>query len=92
MSISKRDLSQKLKKELSLKMETTDLLVDEFFQVLKKSLRESKTVKLSGFGTFEVFQTKPRVGRNPKTMEAFPIISRDKVKFTASTKAKSFLN
>ena len=92
MSISKRYLSQKLKKELSLKMETTDLLVDEFFQVLKKSLRESKTVKLSGFGTFEVFQTKPRLGRNPKTMEVFPILSRDKVRFTATKKAKSFLN
>ena len=73
-------------------METTDLLVDEFFQVLKKSLRESKTVKLSGFGTFEVFQTKPRLGRNPKTMEVFPILSRDKVRFTATKKAKSFLN
>ncbi len=92
MSLAKKDLSQKLKQVLNLKMETTDLLVDEVFQSIKKSLRESKTVKLSGFGTFEVFQTKPRVGRNPKTMEAFQIISRDKVKFTASTKAKSFLN
>ena len=92
MSFAKKDLSQKLKQVLNLKMETTDLLVDEVFQSIKKSLRESKTVKLSGFGTFEVFKTKPRVGRNPKTMETFPIISRDKVKFTASTKAKSFLN
>ena len=92
MSLAKKDLSQKLKQVLNLKMETTDLLVDEVFQSIKKSLRESKTVKLSGFGTFGVFQTKPRVGRNPKTMETFPIISRDKVKFTASTKAKSFLN
>ena len=92
MSLAKKDLSQKLKQVLNLKMETTDLLVDEVFQSIKKSLRESKIVKLSGFGTFEVFQTKPRVGRNPKTMEAFPIISRDKVKFSASTKAKSFLN
>ena len=92
MSLAKKDLSQKLNQVLNLKMETTDLLVDEVFQSIKKSLRESKAVKLSGFGTFEVFQTKPRVGRNPKTMEAFPIISRDKVKFTASTKAKSFLN
>ena len=92
MSFAKKDLSQKLKQVLNLKMETTDLLVDEVFQSIKKSLRESKTVKLSGFGTFEVFQTKPRVGRNPKTMEAFPVISRDKVKFKASTKAKSFLN
>ena len=92
MSLAKKDLSQKLKQVLNLKMETTDLFVDEVFQSIKKSLRESKIVKLSGFGTFEVFQTKPRVGRNPKTMEAFPVISRDKVKFTASTKAKSFLN
>ncbi|MDA7699433.1 HU family DNA-binding protein [Gammaproteobacteria bacterium] len=92
MSLAKKDLSQKLKQVLNLKMETTDLLVDEVFQSIKKSLRESKIVKLSGFGTFEVFQTKPRVGRNPKTMETFPIISRDKVKFSASTKAKSFLN
>jgi integration host factor subunit alpha len=92
MSLAKKDLSQKLKQELNLKMETTDLLVDEVFQSIKKSLRDSKIVKLSGFGTFEVFQTKPRVGRNPKTMENFPIISRDKVKFTASSKAKSFLN
>ena len=92
MSFAKKDLSQKLKQVLNLKMETTDLLVDEVFQSIKKSLRESKIVKLSGFGTFEVFQTKPRVGRNPKTMETFPIISRDKVKFSASTKAKSFLN
>jgi nucleoid DNA-binding protein len=49
-------------------------------------------VKLSGFGTFKVFQTKPRSGRNPKTMETFPILSRKKVRFTATTKAKDYLN
>ena len=44
MSLAKKDLSQKLKQVLNLKMETTDLLVDEVFQSIKKSLRESKTV------------------------------------------------
>ena len=92
MSLAKKDLSQKLKQELNLTLETTDLLVDEFFSTIKKSLRDSKIVKLSGFGTFEVFQTKPRSGRNPKTMEVFPILSRKKVRFTATTKAKGFLN
>ena len=92
MSLAKKDLSQKLKQELNLTLETTDLLVDEFFSTIKKSLRNSKTVKFSGFGTFEVFQTKPRLGRNPKTMETFPILSRHKVRFTATTKAKGFLN
>lgn len=92
MSLAKKDLSQKLKQELNLKIEMTDLLVDELFQSIKRSLRQSKIVKLSGFGTFEVFQTKPRLGRNPKTMETFPIKSRDKVKFMASIKTKGFLN
>lgn len=92
MTVIKKDLSEKLKKDLNLKMETSDLLVDEFFNAIKKSLRDSKKVKFSGFGTFEVFQTKARIGRNPKTMEAFPILPRNKVRFTATTKAKSFLN
>jgi integration host factor subunit alpha len=92
MSLAKKDLSQKLKQELNLTLETTDLLVDEFFSTIKKSLRDSKVVKFSGFGTFEVFRTKTRSGRNPKTMEVFPILSRNKVRFTATTKAKGFLN
>ena len=71
MSLAKKDLSHKLKQELNLTLETTDLLVDEFFNTIKKSLRDSKVVKFSGFGTFEVFRTKARSGRNPKTMEAF---------------------
>ena len=92
MTLVKKDLSQKLKEDLNLRMETTDLLVDEFFNLIKRSLRDSKKVKFSGFGTFEVFQTKARVGRNPKTMENFPILSRNKVRFTATTKAKTYLN
>ena len=45
MSLAKKDLSQKLKQELNLTLETTDLLVDEFFSTIKKSLRDSKVVK-----------------------------------------------
>jgi len=92
MNLTKKNLSYKLKQELSLKIETTDLMVDEFFNAIKKSLRASDLVKFAGFGTFEVYHTKARLGRNPKTMEAFPIPSRRKVRFTATTKAKTFLN
>ena len=92
MSLAKKDLSQKLKQELNLTLETTDLLVDEFGSTIKKLLRVSQIVKLSGFETFEVFQTKRRRGSNAKTMETFPILSRKKVRFTATTKAKGFLN
>ncbi len=35
MSLAKKDLSHKLKQELNLTLETTDLLVDEFLVRLK---------------------------------------------------------
>ena len=91
MSITKKDLSIKLKQELNLKVETSDLLVDEFFSAIKITLRNKKIVKLSGFGTFIVFETKERRGRNPKTMENFPILSKSQVKFSSTDKAKDFL-
>ena len=37
MTLAKKDLSQKLKEDLNLRMETTDLLVDEFFNLIKRS-------------------------------------------------------
>jgi len=92
MTLIKKDLTHKLKEELNLKTEIAESLVDEFFYAIKKSLHDSKIVKLSGFGTFEIYQTKPRLGRNPKTMEPFPISACEKVRFTATSKAKSFLN
>ena len=92
MSVTKKDLSAILKKELNLSVVTSDSLVDEFFHVIKTTLRSKKNIKLSGFGTFEVFKTKERMGRNPKTMEKFEIPIQNKVRFSPTSKAKYFLN
>ena len=92
MSLAKKDLSQKLKQELNLTLEITDSLVDEFFQAMKTTLRSKKNIKLSGFGSFETFITKERMGRNPKSMESFKIPSQNKVRFSPTSKAKYFLN
>ena len=92
MSITKKDLSTVLKKELKLSVEVSDSLVDEFFGAIKSTLKSHKGLKLSGFGTFEIFKTKERMGRNPKTMESFLIPVRNKVRFSSTAKAKYFLN
>ena len=92
MSLTKKDLSEILKKELKLSVETSDSLVDEFFQAIKTTLRSKKNLKLSGFGTFQTFKTKKRMGRNPKTMENFEIPAQNKVRFSPTSKAKYFLN
>ena len=92
MNLTKKDLSTILKKELGLSFDISDSLVDEFFLSIRSTLRSQKNIKLSGFGTFETFRTKERVGRNPKSMENFKIPSQNKVRFSPTSKAKYFLN
>ena len=92
MSVTKKDLSALLKKELKLSIEISDSLVDDFFESIKTTLRSKKILKLSGFGTFETFTSKERVGRNPKTMESFMIPAKNKIRFSSTSKAKYFLN
>ena len=92
MSITKKDLSSELKNELKLSIELSDSLVDKFITSLKSALKSHEYIKLSGFGTFETFRTKERMGRNPKTMENFLIPSRKKVRFRLTSKAKYYLN
>ena len=92
MTLTKKNLSSLLKKELKLSVDISDSFVDEFFQAIKMTLRSQKNLKLSGFGSFETFTTKERMGRNPKSMENFKIPSQNKVRFSPTSKAKYFLN
>ena len=92
MNLTKKHLSEKLKKELKLSVDISDSLVDEFFQAIKMTLRSQKNLKLSGFGSFETYETKERMGRNPKSMESYRIPSQNKVRFSPTSKAKHFLN
>ena len=92
MNLTKKDLSAILRKELNLSVDISDSLVDEFFQAIKTTLRSQKSLKLSGFGSFEISASKERVGRNPKTMETYMILSQNKVRFSSTSKAKYFLN
>jgi len=84
LSISKKDLSRSLREELDLTTVESEIFVDEFFNSLKKALNTHNIVKISGFGTFKKFTTKPRIGRNPKTKEEKTISSRNVVTFKAS--------
>ena len=92
MTLTKKELAQNLSDQTELSFADAKKFVDLFFDTIKEQLNSRKTVKLSGFGTFDIVQTKERVGRNPKTMEEFPIPSKRKVKFTVSPKVKKSIN
>jgi integration host factor subunit alpha len=92
VTLTKKELAQNLSDQTELSLADAKKFVDLFFDTIKEQLNSGKTVKLSGFGTFDIVQTKERVGRNPKTMEEFPIPSKRKVKFTVSPKIKKSIN
>ena len=92
MTLTKKELAQNLSDQTELSFADAKKFVDLFFDTIKEQLNSGKTVKLSGFGTFDIVQTKERVGINPKTMEEFPIPSKRKVKFTVSPKVKKSIN
>ena len=92
MTLTKKELAQNLSDQTELSLADAKKFVDLFFDTIREQLNSGKTVKLSGFGTFDIVQTKERVGRNPKTMEEFPIPSKRKVKFTVSPKVKKSIN
>jgi nucleoid DNA-binding protein len=92
VNITKQHLIDMLIHDQELSRENAVAIVNMYFNEIKLALRQDKKVKIPAFGSFEVKYTKPRIGRNPKTKEEFPIPSLKKVKFTLSKKAKRLIN
>jgi nucleoid DNA-binding protein len=91
MSLTKNNIINYLKKNSSLSIgEASDIF--ESFLSLIKSKSKSKSVKLSGFGTFSFKKTPKRAGRNPKTKDSYIIPELYKLNFKPSSKVKEQIN
>ena len=88
MAITKADLAQTFHDELGLNKREAKDFVDLFFEKLCQRLEDGYSVKLSGFGNFEVRHKASGPGRNPKTGEEMPISARCVVTFKASRKLR----
>ena len=91
-NLTKKDLANKLNKELGFSKNNSLNLVTDFFELMMDELIKSKKIKISSFGTFKVFNKKERVGRNPKTKKEFQISARRVVRFKPSTLIKKRIN
>ena len=76
--------STKTKSNKEFSKNDVGLILEEFFHSIKNGLNEGKKIQIKGFGNFEIFETKERQGRNPKTGETLTIPARKKVKFKVS--------
>ena len=89
MTLTKADLADMLFEQVGLNKREAKDMVEAFFEEIRGALEEGESVKLSGFGNFELRQKSERPGRNPKTGEEIPITARRVVTFHASQKLKT---
>ncbi len=80
--------------QLKLEMNRTDvhMLIDEFFEEVKKGLEQDRVIELRGFGTFEVRTRKGREkARNPKTGELVAVDTHGVAIFRPGKELKDFV-
>ncbi|MBL6749499.1 MAG: integration host factor subunit alpha [Nevskia sp.] len=89
MALNKADLSEALFEELGLNKSESKEFIDLLFEEIRQCLERGESVRLSGFGNFEVRRKCQRPGRNPKTGQEIPISARRVVTFRAGLKLRS---
>jgi integration host factor subunit alpha len=87
-SLTKADLAERLYEELGFNKREAKDLVDAFFDTVRSALEGNESVKLSGFGNFDLRDKRQRPGRNPKTGEEIPITARRVVTFKPGQKLR----
>lgn len=90
-TLTKAELAECLFEQVGLNKREAKEMVETFFDEISQSLARGESVKLSGFGHFQLRDKPARPGRNPKTGEATIISARRVVTFHASQKLKSMV-
>ena len=88
MTLTKAELADFLFEKVGLNKREAKDMVETFFEEIRAALESGDSVKLSGFGNFQLRNKPQRPGRNPKTGEEIPISARRVVTFRASHKLK----
>lgn len=87
--MTKADIVEVIFEKVGLsKKEATDI-IEVIFDTMKNFLIEGESIKVSGFGTFNVRKKNSRKGRNPQTGEALQITPRRVLTFKASNQLKA---
>lgn len=89
MTLIKSDFIKVVSEHLELKGHEAAKFIEDFFEVIIRALESGEPVKIPGFGNFILRDKNPRIGRNPKTKEEFPIAARRVVSFRTSSMLKS---
>ncbi len=91
-TVTRAFLSEAIFKEVGLSRTESLDIIDDFLEIISKSLETEEQVKLAGFGTFVTRKKTERIGRNPKTKEEVMITPRRVVTFRSSRMMRNKVN
>ena len=91
-NLTKKDLINSIYMQLGFSKKITEILIDDFFEILLDNLILNNKVKITNFGTFILKNKKERIGRNPKTKEKAIITKRNVIIFKPSKEVKKYIN
>jgi integration host factor subunit alpha len=91
MSLGKSHIVKNITTKAHISRLDSNLLLNSFLDIIKKK-SSSNIVKITNFGSFNIYITPTRIGRNPKTKEEFVILKKLKLAFKTSKKIKNIFN
>jgi DNA-binding protein HU-beta len=90
--MNKKELIDTVADEADLTKEAASAAVDAMLDSIVATLKSGDSVRIAGFGNFEVSQRKASTGRNPRTGEAIKIPAAMVPKFKAGKALKEAVN
>ena len=92
INLTKQEIVNSIYMQIGYSKNVAENLLEDFFDIIFKNLKENKKIKIAKFGTFELRLKKSRIGRNPKTKERKIISERNVILFKPSKELKKKIN
>lgn len=90
--MNKAELVANVAKEAQISKEAAAEAVDATFNAIESALKSGDTVRIVGFGNFQVAHRKASTGRNPRTGQEIQIPASRVPKFRAGKALKDAVN
>ena len=90
--MTKRDLIERIQTKTGMSNKESTEILEAVFSIMKNTLESGETLKISGFGSFEVKHKADRIGRNPQTGEAITITARRVLTFKPGSVLRKAIN
>lgn len=83
-TITRADIADAMYNKIGFSHADSFKIIENVFSFIIGELATGRSVKISGFASFEPYSKKERLGRNPKNGKVYPISSRTVLAFRAS--------